>query len=162
MVVSNQPAVPQISNNNGVLTTSTSGGSIQWFLNGTAISGANEPQLTPTAVGNYTVTVTQGSCSSTSAPFTVTTIDVNAASPDAFLVFPNPAQEKLFIRTGFRDTQSQVMVVLNDLSGKQVLLQRISPANLMEIETSSLASGMYLLTVSNGKEQQVVRVGIAH
>ncbi len=162
VVVSNQPAVPQISNNNGVLSTSTNGGSIQWFLNGTAISGATGPQHNPTAVGNYTVSVTQGGCTSTSAPFTVTTIDVNAASPDAFIVFPNPAQEKLFIRTGFRDTQAQVIIVLNDLSGKQVLMQQYASGNLMEVNTASLASGMYLLTVSNGKEQQVVRVGITH
>ena len=161
VLVGNQPATPSITNSNGTLQTSISGGSVQWFLNGTAIPGATGLSHFPTSVGNYTVTVTQGGCSATSAPFPVTTVDVNALMAEGFVAFPNPANEKLYIKSGFQ-TQQATLVTLTDLSGKQVLIERFTAEGVMEISTRHLAAGMYLLSVSNGSEGQVVRIGITH
>lgn len=161
VVVGNQPATPAITNVGGTLQTTISGGSVQWFLNGVAIPGATGLSHFPTAVGNYTVTVTQGGCSATSAPFPVTTVDVNALMAEGFVAFPNPANEKLYVKSGFQ-TKQATLVTLTDLSGKQVLLERFSAEGVMEISTRHLAAGMYLLSVSNGSERQVVRIGITH
>lgn len=52
-----------------ILSTDADFDTFQWQLNGADISGANSSTYTPTTAGNYTVTVSKGSCSpvSTSA-----------------------------------------------------------------------------------------------
>jgi len=52
--------------------TASAGTTFQWSLNGSPIGSANAQTFVATAVGNYTVAVTNGSgCSGTSAPFAV-------------------------------------------------------------------------------------------
>ena len=58
----------------------------QWYKNNSAISGANAISYTATQAGNYTVTVSDGSCSATSSPVTVT---VNA-TPNAGVTISGP------------------------------------------------------------------------
>ncbi|HPF90704.1 MAG TPA: hypothetical protein PLL57_08595, partial [Flavobacteriales bacterium] len=74
-----------------VLTTaSASGNSYVWRRNGSAISGATGSSYTATLSGSYTVTVTNGGCSGTSAAVTVsasssgTTPTVTALGPTSF------------------------------------------------------------------------------
>ncbi len=52
-------------------TASTAGLTYQWYLNGTAVSGASDSILTASSGGNYRVVVSNGSCTDTSAAFTV-------------------------------------------------------------------------------------------
>jgi hypothetical protein len=61
-----------------VTLTSNSASGNQWNLNGSPIGGQTNQTLNVTASGSYTVTVTIGACSSTSAPTTVT---VNPTPP---------------------------------------------------------------------------------
>jgi len=55
-----------------VTLTSSSGTTYQWLLNGSPIGGANAQSYIAVAAGNYSVTVTSGTCSGTSATTTVT------------------------------------------------------------------------------------------
>jgi hypothetical protein len=59
------------------LTSSSASGN-QWFLNGNPIGGATNQQYVATTSGNYTVTVTELGCATTSAPTPVT---VNPVPP---------------------------------------------------------------------------------
>jgi len=62
---------------NVVLTGSvTSGVTYQWYLGGSAISGATNNTYTATSSGSYTQTITSGSCSATS---TGTVVTINSA-----------------------------------------------------------------------------------
>ena len=58
------PAVPTISQNGTSLSSSSALGN-QWFLNGSAISGATSQTYNPTQAGAYTVEVTIDGCSNT-------------------------------------------------------------------------------------------------
>jgi gliding motility-associated-like protein len=75
--------VPTISSTGGVTTlcpgstltlTASAGTSFQWQLNGVNIAGATNQTYGVTQAGSYTVTVTDGGCTSTSTAFVVTEI----------------------------------------------------------------------------------------
>lgn len=63
VVVNTSPVTPVISPNGAVLTSSSATGN-QWYLNGTAISGAVNQTYTTTQSGSYTVIVTTNGCTS--------------------------------------------------------------------------------------------------
>ncbi|MCC6542422.1 MAG: T9SS type A sorting domain-containing protein, partial [Flavobacteriales bacterium] len=71
-------------------TASASGNNYVWQRNGTTIAGATSNTYTATMSGNYTVSVTNGNCSGTSAPVAVNasgsgpTPTVNALGPTSF------------------------------------------------------------------------------
>lgn len=70
-IVVNTPAAPTISQNGLVLTSSIASGN-QWYLNGTAISGATSQTYTVTQNGVYTVTAVVNGCTTAlSAPATI-------------------------------------------------------------------------------------------
>ncbi|TDX02023.1 Ig-like domain-containing protein [Dinghuibacter silviterrae] len=65
-----------------VLTaTSTGATSFQWYLNGTAITGATANNYTATTGGNYTVTATNASGTSTASASTTVTVNPNPVTP---------------------------------------------------------------------------------
>jgi uncharacterized repeat protein (TIGR01451 family) len=55
-----------------VTLTSSAAAAYQWLLNGNPMSGSTAQSITVAATGNYSVTVTSGSCSATSSAVTVT------------------------------------------------------------------------------------------
>jgi gliding motility-associated-like protein len=70
---------------NAILSTTATGGTFQWYKDGVAIIGENQPTLNVTATGNYTLTqITTAGCSSGSYQVAGTTapvvVSVNNAS----------------------------------------------------------------------------------
>jgi hypothetical protein len=93
ITVNAAPATPAINKNscNALMSSSATGN--QWYLNGTAISGAAAQNYSPTQTGNYTVDVNNGTCKSaksaaynyTLTPFTETATCTSGITVDGNL-----------------------------------------------------------------------------
>jgi aminopeptidase N len=88
-----------------------------------------------------------------------TSIDVQSLlSNDEFIVYPNPASEKIFIRN--KNIAGKTTVELFNNIGQNVfekeLVFEINSAN--EIDISALPSGIYSMTISNGHSRFTSRV----
>ncbi|GIV43693.1 MAG: hypothetical protein KatS3mg035_0816 [Bacteroidia bacterium] len=86
------PANPIISiqGSDLVLLNYTSG-TIQWYLDGVVIQGANAPTYTPTSNGTYTVQITNSCGSATSDPVSWSVTSAQTFDPSlGFKVYPNP------------------------------------------------------------------------
>jgi PKD repeat protein len=164
IVVSSTPNTPVITNNNGTLSLGIISGSIQWFVNNVAISGANTSTHFPTSVGNYTASVTVNGCTSTSTPFAVSSVGIFNAGSSQTLVFPNPANDFFIIQPSLNANAETFTVLVTDLSGKEVIrksFNNVVSGTSLEIPTSDLAVGMYQLIMLNNNEKQVAKIAVS-
>ncbi|HSI91148.1 MAG TPA: T9SS type A sorting domain-containing protein [Adhaeribacter sp.] len=61
--------------------STTTGATYEWFLDGTAITGATSATYTANAAGNYTVVATANGCPSAASSATAVTVNTAAATP---------------------------------------------------------------------------------
>jgi|GEM_PF-1389806 len=129
----------------------------QWSLDGVAIQGAIERTYTPTAGGEYTVTITQGGeCSATSIPFVLNdhrSLGVAVTGEaDRMEIYPNPASDRLVVETALA-APAVVGLELMNLLGERVGgidAERMSGAVHLEMSLGDLPSGVYLLHLHIG------------
>ncbi len=135
------PNLSTVQNAN-TLTASQTGATYQWIdcANGNSVlSGQTGQSFTATASGNYAVIVSNGTCSGTSTcvNITITGIEVLQNS-SAFVVYPNPAQTVLNIKT---DAVIETVMIYN-LLGEPVQAETGSTFSI-----AGLSSGVYILYV---------------
>lgn len=146
------PSTPTISA--GGATTFCSGGSVtltsssangnQWYLNGGVIGGQNGQTYNATATGNYTVTVTAGSC--VSSPSVATSVTVNSCAgideigSEGVFIYPNPANIDVNIVSASSMIQN---IKIYDATGR--LIRSISNLNSNEVkvEMADFSTGIY-------------------
>ncbi len=130
----------------------TAEGSLQWFLDGGPISGADTPCIDAHAPGAYTVVATDGyGCASqASEAFIVTSVGLaDRANGPALRLAPNPATDAVRI-IGLESGAAHVTVL--DLHGRTVRHQRIT-ADAPWVDLHDMASGVLVLRVlANGTE----------
>ncbi|MDR3679302.1 MAG: T9SS type A sorting domain-containing protein [Flavipsychrobacter sp.] len=133
--------VPSITTTGFTMSTGTFA-SYSWSTSGTPIAGANAQSYTATSNGDYTVTVTDANgCTGTSAIKSITGVGVNTISTAyGISVYPNPANDVLYISTAVPVSVSVVTV-----DGKLLLHTDVTAGKPSIINTSSLATGLYLL-----------------
>lgn len=142
ITVNPAPAIPIITFNSGVLSSSSSAGN-QWYLNGTAIPGATDQTYTPTQNGTYTVTVTDiNGCSSTSAPFEVIGVGINEIATDQISVYPNPFDLYTIVNVSKTTSIENGRIIITDIEGKVVKsIENIHDGLI--ISRDKLSSGIY-------------------
>ena len=153
------PATPIISQNGGTLTSSAATGN-QWFLNGTAITGATGQTYVTAANGNYTVTVTNTvtGCSATSTVTNVTNTGVkDAMAGMSVQVYPNPANGSFNVK--LEGYQKDATASLYNLAGQLIAADKVTAdGKAKNINIKGLAAGTYLLKVTSEKGVQVTRL----
>ena len=149
------PPIPSVSANGAELSTSASG-NLQWYLNGSPISGANASVYTASVSGAYTVGVTGANgCESVSDAVDIVLTGVDLVrNATLFSVYPNPAGALLSIKS---DAGETVGVSLRDASGRVVRAREFS-GSILTIDMSNIAPGMYFITCASSKGASTFKI----
>jgi len=144
-------ALPVISFDFPDLTVSA-GGSAQWFLDGTPISGATANTHTPTQNGTYTVEMNSFGCVNTSPPFQFLSTGIADAQEAGITFRQDLAADVLFIQ----NNAAAIDWLLVDASGR-ALHQGVLRSGANEVSTTDLRSGVYLLRCGRQVHRFVVQ-----
>ncbi|MGB3948053.1 MAG: T9SS type A sorting domain-containing protein, partial [Bacteroidia bacterium] len=150
VVVVGTPEQPVIIAN-GATLTADSASTYQWYLNDTLISGATNINYTMTQNGNYTVVVTNGACTDTSAAYTYSAASIDMIEAiNMVSIFPNPANNKItVVMLGSTSTNTTYVAIKNQL-GQTAKETTISTSNNQtSIDISELPKGVYFVTLKN-------------
>lgn len=152
-----------LQNGNELSVVLNTGETVQWFRNGNTISGATQPIYQVTQVGNYKARISsQYGCSVFTDEITVnpTGMDEYDFETNSIFVFPNPADEELFV---FLETQvlKNTVIEITDLSGKVVSAHLIKAGeHKISVNTSQLSQGVYFVSLSgkiySGKARLII------
>jgi hypothetical protein len=153
VVVIPTPATPTVTPFASNLVSSSSNGN-QWYLDGVLIEGATSQLFTPVANGNYTVTVSQGACSSSSAPYLFESIVTSIGNDfSVFAVYPNPASDYVQLTGILPQTEISISTITGMLVDRLV-----SSENKQTLNISNLLPGVYLLSISNEQIHQTTKL----
>lgn len=140
------PAVPTISVHADSLYSS-SGASYQWYVEGTAIKGANSVYFVPGQSGDYQVLVTYANgCSSLSSVMHFDVLGVTDIQNEAISVYPNPSAGSWFI-TARPQLLGKTMEIL-DAEGR-VIYKTVLQTGKVEISIPQLPAGIYWLNTTD-------------
>ena len=156
VTVAAAPATPTLTSSGtpatGITLTSSAATGNQFYLNGTAITGATGTSYlinSGTKNGSYTVTVTNAAgCSATSAAVNVTvTAAISAQASTTLTVSPNPTPDGLVALelSGFREA---VTLTVTNTLGQRVAESTVASTALGQKQTlnlSVLPAGVYVL-----------------
>jgi uncharacterized repeat protein (TIGR03803 family) len=152
-----KPAKPTVtlSNANTESPTLTSNATVgnQWFLNGTAITGATNATLSVTAAGIYKVQVKVDDCTSdfSNEQTIIVTGDIEYIN-SSIEIFPNPVSDWLTVQLG--ETPDRKSVAVYQLNGQQTDAQETSGTEA-KFYVANYGTGVYLVKV---QLQGVVKV----
>ncbi len=139
--------VSQLSN---TLTAETTAAGYQWIdCNNAnqAIDGETNQSFTPTANGNYAVTITNNGCESTSSCFTILGLSTNENEfGSEITIYPNPTKGLLEIDLG--ENQEEIQVVLQNVQGQSLKNLFIRAAKTISLEIEG-ETGIYFLSIQN-------------
>jgi PKD repeat protein len=119
----------------------------QWFVNGTAIPGANNDTLLTTGAGAYTcrITIANG-CTRTALPINFSTLNAVAKTQLIFEIMPNPNTGKFVINVEAKDRISQLQIT--DVLGRKIAEFKVA-ANQLNKTLSIENSGIYFVSLLN-------------
>jgi Zn-dependent metalloprotease len=85
---------------------------------------------------------------------TTTGISANTVSSSSLIVYPNPAQDNLFIQSASGITGLSVI----DMLGKTILLQQPENKEVLSLDISGLAPGVYFVKINTGGLQNLIKI----
>ena len=144
---------PILSQSQNTLTASPAfSGTIQWFLNGVALSGANSQTITATQTGNYNVSYSLTevpACVSNSAVFVVSSLAVPNfdGSKISIRISPNPSTGIFNIQT--ENPIENATITVADLNGHIVYETKSENLDNKSLDLNHLQFKIYILNISN-------------
>jgi PKD repeat protein len=153
------PATPTIEDDGATLTasTSTTGVTYQWYLNGSAISGATSAVYIASEDGDYTVVAIKNGCISNQSD--VKSVEslavINQFLDQLIAVYPNPVSKLLTVNINSTEL-SDLRISLIDVMGR-ALYDFAVTGNQTQIDMNSFAAGVYMVKLTNAKGEFTIR-----
>ncbi len=133
---------PELVVDGFLLSTALSYSAYQWLKDGDTIHGATNNSYLVTENNKYSVVVTnEEGCTDTSDIYEVNNLDVHELQYHGkFLIYPNPASDKLYISAAF-----PVNIVICGVDGKQVIQYN----GVNEVNITMLPDGVYFARITD-------------
>ena len=149
-----QPEVEIEFLTNDILVAVPETGEFQWLRCDSVVEeipGATSPEFTATTSGTYAVINRQGGCVDTSACVLVEVTSVEPGLSEVNVrLYPNPVNDLLYLEyDGVMPIQS---LIISDMQGKLIRIQQTSQQNKTSVDVTSLAAGVYILTMDMGEK----------
>ncbi|MGV3609299.1 MAG: T9SS type A sorting domain-containing protein, partial [Fluviicola sp.] len=135
------------------MTAVASGATYQWVncANNQPVAGATNASFTAVQNGSYAVIVTQNGCTDTSNCVVISTVGIESLEQNGWNIYPNPAQDRLFI-----ETTEAAGISIVDMTGKTVYREElVSGKN--ELNVSNLMRGVYCIRSESGASVKFVK-----
>ncbi len=140
-----------VSQDANVLTATASGYSYQWVdcdNENSEIDGETDQSFTATVDGNYAVIISSENCSTTSECTSVVGTGISNRQPALdIVVYPNPFTGNLNIQ--IQSAGEKTIVKVMTITGEIIMNENFTNEELININMSDIASGTYILQVSN-------------
>ncbi len=145
------PSLPIITRTGNQLSSGVYN-TYQWYLDGTAIPGANFSTIVITANGLYTLIVTNAAGCSASSSFVVNNISTEELVSSFILQGPNPANANSWIQIGINNNEAEVIVNVLDVTGRNISQQLFTlTKGINTIPLSFPSDGVFLVTMQVDK-----------
>ncbi len=135
-----------ITNKTTFLEANLAGAQYQWVncINNTAVTGATSQAFTPSATGSYKCIITYLGCVDTSTCNTfVKTVGVDHTNNNLLLIYPNPANDYIYID----GVQSEQIFHIYDVQGKLIFNTTLKEDSKISID--KLMPGIYIIKSNN-------------
>ncbi len=156
------PEITISKENSTLLATYNCICSVQWYLNDIPVENATGDELTVTENGNYYATVQDNfNCSAQSNTIDVVNTRVGELDSDPVFISPNPFTSSVQVHLGHRSYGHQVEIVIENISGQEVLIKEgrfLNNQSEINIDLSELKKGLYFLEIQSGKENIVKKI----
>ncbi|MBI5646618.1 MAG: VWA domain-containing protein [Ignavibacteriae bacterium] len=146
------PPIPVITRSGDRLSTTVGPYQYEWARNTQTLPAASTHEYTAIQTGQYTVTVRDSNgCSSTSAPYDVTVLGIDAAPTVADMdVYPDPSRGEFTILLDV-DGAEPVHIVVTDVLGRVLMTTtaEVAPGrNTIPVRLHNASPGLYFLGLS--------------
>jgi hypothetical protein len=138
-----------IVQNGHVLASAQTADTYQWYLNEEPITGATARTFVFEEPGSYQLLTEHGDCNY------LTQLVVVDASQKTFIVYPNPAVDKMTIR--FLASQPMHTLTMMNAMGQPVVTGEVHNRWEIELNIDGLAAGIYIVEVDGHKQKLVIQ-----
>ena len=159
--INTAPAAPSISVNGVILTSTVTGVSYQWFLNGNPIVGATSQSYTATQNGSYTVEVYNAAgCGSGQSSAVVDPTGIESSSSVEFInLSPNPNDGHFQLNFNIVKEGNYILEIHNTL-GQIVYSETLNNFNgtfSKQMDLSVYGKGVYSIRLKNATSETVIK-----
>ncbi len=141
----------------GTLSCENSG-SYQWIscADNSFIAGETASTFRPDISGEYAVILTQGSCSATSACYSMDYTGIADDMYQDYKVYPNPAHE--YVTIDMVREQTNVSIKIFDMTGNLLRMEALDRFTKVDLDLSEFKAGLYMIQILSDQMNSVERV----